>query len=364
MERLNHQEAGRLLECVGRLHDCSDADAFPNHLLGELARLIPGDGLIYNEMNVARRRIIGCSWPGDQVGWSVPDEVRCFFLQHPIFELLQRTGDIPAVRLSDFMSRREYHKSALYREIFRGLGVEYQLGCALPNPSPRQLVSLSISRSGRDFSERERLMLDLLRPHLLQAYANAERVSALRAELAVAGQALEESKRGLITLAADGQISSCTAAARRWLEDYFGPLGPNRLPAALSAWLLNPPPAASHSLAGPTPPGPLTIRRPGRQLVVRQLCKGAVPPLLLLAESRLTDAVEPLLRLGLTPREAEVLRWVAQGKTNGEIGVILGLSARTVHKHLEHIFIKLGVENRTTAAARALEAIQAGEAEV
>jgi DNA-binding CsgD family transcriptional regulator len=49
-----------------------------------------------------------------------------------------------------------------------------------------------------------------------------------------------------------------------------------------------------------------------------------------------------------------VLAWVAQGKTNAEIAVILGMRPRTVHKHLDHIFGKLGVENRTAAAARAL----------
>jgi DNA-binding NarL/FixJ family response regulator len=59
--------------------------------------------------------------------------------------------------------------------------------------------------------------------------------------------------------------------------------------------------------------------------------------------------------LGLTPREAEVLFWVAQGKTNPEIATITGVQLTTVKKHLESIYTKLGVENRTTAAALALE---------
>jgi len=61
--------------------------------------------------------------------------------------------------------------------------------------------------------------------------------------------------------------------------------------------------------------------------------------------------------LGLSRREEEVLTWVAFGKTNGEVGRILGLSPRTVQKHLEHIFQKLGVESRTAAAARAFSVI-------
>ena len=59
-------------------------------------------------------------------------------------------------------------------------------------------------------------------------------------------------------------------------------------------------------------------------------------------------------RLGLTTREAEVLVWIARGKSNRDIGDILGMSPRTVNKHLEQIYVKLGVENRAAAAAVAV----------
>jgi DNA-binding CsgD family transcriptional regulator len=60
--------------------------------------------------------------------------------------------------------------------------------------------------------------------------------------------------------------------------------------------------------------------------------------------------------LGLTTRESEVLSWLSKGKTNRDIAQILGLSPRTVDKHLEQIYAKLGVENRTAAAAIAANA--------
>lgn len=60
-------------------------------------------------------------------------------------------------------------------------------------------------------------------------------------------------------------------------------------------------------------------------------------------------------KLGLTPKEAEVLLWVAQGKANGEIGTILGISESTVKKHMEHILQKLDVESRGAASLRAIE---------
>ena len=78
--------------------------------------------------------------------------------------------------------------------------------------------------------------------------------------------------------------------------------------------------------------------------------------LLVLREDSEAALMESLLRaFPLTAREAEVLYWVMRGKTNRDIGEILSLSPRTVHKHLEHVFEKLGVETRTAAAALALQ---------
>ncbi len=66
---------------------------------------------------------------------------------------------------------------------------------------------------------------------------------------------------------------------------------------------------------------------------------------------KVVDASPNLDQYQLTPRETEVLNWVAKGKTNRDIGYILGMSPRTVNKHLEHIYVKLGVETRAAAAA-------------
>ena len=71
------------------------------------------------------------------------------------------------------------------------------------------------------------------------------------------------------------------------------------------------------------------------------------------------DSPAPLHALGLTPRVAEVLLWVAQGKTNAEIGTILGISESTVKKHLLEIFEVLGVETRSAATLRAIEVLSA-----
>lgn len=69
------------------------------------------------------------------------------------------------------------------------------------------------------------------------------------------------------------------------------------------------------------------------------------------------SSAAPLEKLGLTPKEAEVLLWVAQGKSNADTGSILEISEHTVRKHMEHIFAKLGIESRGAATLLAVEAL-------
>src|SRR5262249_347504 len=69
------------------------------------------------------------------------------------------------------------------------------------------------------------------------------------------------------------------------------------------------------------------------------------------------ESSKPLESLKLTPREAEVLLWVAQGKSNGDIAILLGMAEKTVKKHMSSIFEKLGVEGRNAATIRALEVL-------
>jgi DNA-binding NarL/FixJ family response regulator len=71
------------------------------------------------------------------------------------------------------------------------------------------------------------------------------------------------------------------------------------------------------------------------------------------------SSFEPLLTLGLTPRAAEALLWLAQGKTNSDIATILGITESTIKKHVQEIFQKLGVETRGAATVRALEVLNA-----
>lgn len=154
---------------------------------------------------------------------------------------------------------------------------------------------------------------------------------------------------------ADGKLLWQTPLARDLLAGWFeGPSG--HVPPELLAWLQRQPPA---SVSAGEPPR-WTLERGARRLMVRLHPAGPDSGegecLLVMREESDAAALEALrVAFQLTAREAEVLYWVARGKTNRDIGDILGASPATAKKHLERVFAKLGVETRTSAAAMALE---------
>ena len=95
---------------------------------------------------------------------------------------------------------------------------------------------------------------------------------------------------------------------------------------------------------------------------IQLVCLGLIAPdeilFRLVFESRANQAEMLRQHFGLTARESEVLLWIGRGKSNRDIGEVLGLSPRTVNKHLEQIYIKLGVENRASAAVKAIQVLQ------
>lgn len=102
---------------------------------------------------------------------------------------------------------------------------------------------------------------------------------------------------------------------------------------------------------------PLQLEQEGKRLVVRLIPDPLNEQYLLLLQEELPQSfsAELLTLLGLTLREAEVLFWVAKDKSNREIALILGCSDKTVQKHLEHIYGKLGVQSRAAAIVCALD---------
>ena len=175
--------------------------------------------------------------------------------------------------------------------------------------------------------------------------SNARQMRQARSALDAFGQAT------VAVRAADGNIVWQTPLARSLLKGCFG--NPEHIaPEELLTWI-----AAAHKArqAG-QPPGNLLYSDGHRRLLASFHDRtGDDEWLVVLREENDASAVESLIAtFRLTRKEAEVLYWVVQGKTSKDIGDILGSSPRTVNKHLEHVFEKLGVETRTAAANLAM----------
>jgi DNA-binding CsgD family transcriptional regulator len=235
---ISTSDAASLLEVV---HDgASDVgrEPFPSNVLSALARLIPSDACVgYQEAHVAGRfrvvdqvEIIG-EPPSPPVeaafhtlGWQNPMHCRLHAREQRV------------LRLSDFLTRRQRRRLEYDTTVWRPHGIDDGLRVWLP-AEPSRARSIYLERSGKNYTNRERTLLSLLRPHLVRMRANAD--------------------------------------FRRRMNGYRG----------------------------------------------------------------------------LTPREAEVLGWIARGRTNREIARLLFISPHTVRKHVENIFEKLDVRTRTAAAA-------------
>jgi DNA-binding CsgD family transcriptional regulator len=280
---------------------------------------------------------------------------------HPLIAHYQGARDGSARKISDFLTQRQFQRLGLYQEFFgRFDGGEYQMVIGLPAVPPL-VVGISVNRDRVDFSERDRLVMNLLRPHLIQAHRNAEAITGLRSILTAAGEEVDCLGRAMIAASGDGRVRFATPRARRWLTVYFDdrPRSGDRLPEAICRWLGDQKACLASTGDAPRVRTPLVVRREGRRLVIR-IASGFCHNVLLLEEELTVVPLDSFELLGLTRRESEVLVWVAQGKTNAEIAHILGSRRRTVSKHLERVFQKLGVETRTAAAVRALEALRPG----
>jgi len=157
---------------------------------------------------------------------------------------------------------------------------------------------------------------------------------------------------GVVLLGLRGELLRITERAAELLQAYFGAPSHLGLPPALGEWVR----ANLPGQRTPNAPEPAFGLGAARgQLKVRFADRGASEVLLLVSEEIPLTRADALQRLGLSGRESEVAHWLAEGKTNPEIALILGLSARTVEKHVEHILAKLGVPNRTLALRHIVE---------
>jgi DNA-binding CsgD family transcriptional regulator len=253
VERLRPSDYEAVLDFVAQVHAVGDMDTFARRAIAGIGALIPSDILTYNEIDTRQQRAYMVEHPAGVITASQVSTFERFAGQHPLIRHYALTRETRPRKISDFLTLSEFRRLDLYQEFFREVAVNYQMAVTIPS-SNSVVIGIALNRTTRDFSERDRAVLDVIRPHLAQSYRNAIERTALRERTEAAERAL-------------------------WSA-----------PAA--------------SLAS------------------------------------------------LTSREQEVLVLVADGKTNGQIAGRLSLSPRTVQKHLEHIYDKVGVRTRTAAAMR------------
>ena len=190
------------------------------------------------------------------------------------------------------------------------------------------------------------LQIKHLQQELTEQNLLLQKAVALRVE---AEKQLQQSLDRAVLIVTEGEhIQFCTRLARQILERHFpAHTDQETLPEELSAWILEG-----------------TSRRPWRvethhcrleiHLFAEQTADSCI--LLTFEETFVGENSSAVLqRLGLTMREAEVLYWVAHGKTSPEIALILQAASNTIKKHVQNILLKLGVETRLAAALKAAE---------
>jgi DNA-binding CsgD family transcriptional regulator len=268
---LKYRNLQRLVNELETIYEPVGEDRLAAHFADVLKRLIPGDfyGVSVVIPNGRRNHRDARLFPTPNAWPTLAGVFADLYSKFPL-RSIRESGDLHSpIALSDVSSRAKIEHLDLYHHYYRTLGVADDLSINFGDLTHR--VCLAILRGRRGFSDQDRAILAILRPHMERAYRY-----------------------------------------NRLLE--FARHGPARLKA-------------------------------GSQL----------PGLERNFESTSDNSPEALRVLGLTEREAEVLYWVTAGKSSPVISTILGIRHDTVRTHLKRVFTKLGVENRWSAALRALQ---------
>lgn len=253
--------------------------------------------------------------------------------------------------LSDLLPFSWWRKTALYNEAYAKLGMQEQLAGTFPFAQP-DLAGVILNRSRRTFTQRDRLALNLLRFHISEACQTAKLMDANPA-VAVAEAFAPLVAGGAVVLDRAGTVLYASAEAQKRLEAFFAAEKPFRggLPETLKQWVHRELVAFRTDVLALRPLRSLTTQLGEGRLEARlSSAPGGAAHVLLLRVEGPAYELKKLGALGLGPRATEVLYWATQGKTNEEIGIILGMATATVKTHLKAIFARLGIENRASAA--------------
>ncbi len=169
--RLGRADLAAILDFLADVDDLDLDEPYPAEVLASLRTLIPCDEAGYQEADLQSRRFLDVtpeeSDEDEALYWAVGP---C-----PIMDYRSRTGDLTAMRMSDVVGRRRYHELPIYREYFQPVGFDHVLDLGLSAASQRyRSLILFRGQDVGDFSERDRAVLEMLRPHLRAREALAD----------------------------------------------------------------------------------------------------------------------------------------------------------------------------------------------
>jgi len=345
MGQLSAKDLERILDVLPVVYADADADQFGRVAIEAVSRLIPHDIVSYNEVHLRDRQVRGLADPPETL-WSAdaPAIFDSHFDEHPYIRAVGETGDDTARRMSDLLSTRDFHRLGLYAEFYREIGVEYQMAAGFAH-RPGVMVGVSADRGpGRDFSDRDVRVLDVLRPHLAVAYRNA---MATKSSVPIA-QVLDALDEAVVVCNALGRPEVVTERAASLFASYLPTTAADRVPEDVVGWAATIAARLMRNAADDDVPGavrPLLLSGPAGRIVLRASVAAPGDRIVI----RIHD-LGPSAGLDvLSPRELEVLQHVADGLTDDEIARLLAVSVRTVSKHLERVYRKLGVSSRGRA---------------
>jgi DNA-binding CsgD family transcriptional regulator len=335
MTWLSDSEVGAARRFVRALAEVSVVSDLCRRAPAGLAQLVPADVLAWDRVELATGVVLHAVTPAEaEPPGAFAAHVRGA-ADHPLLSA-HAAGRRAALRLSETDGPQHLSRSDVCGDLLHPSGFVYGIAIGIRTGRGEAVVA-GLGRSEREFSERDRDLLNLVRPGLEDALQTAE----ARERLVLALTASPPSGTAVVLLDRNGEIEQSSLDAERWLAEHFGAAEhPGWLPVQVAGWLALP------------PRPPLVSVREGRRLTV-QLLLGD-PPALLLEEDVASFRPEALRALGLTGRDTEVLCAAAANENELEIAAELFLSLHAVRERLERIEAKLDVHTARAAVAQAL----------
>lgn len=351
--KLAPTKVDKLLDSIATLNSSIESVSLAKRTVKATSNLIQNLNISFDVFNPDNEPIAEYNWhePHGFITEHLFEAFTRYWSEHIFFEQISgfKSGvyrNTDAISLTDFMNNNLYH------EAFKKVDITHQLHTTMPINKELAMVC-TLTRNNFDFSNEEKMMLKILSPHIRLAIDNANALEKVIREKSKIENVLSNFKSAIMIFDESGKVIQKTKSCHRLIAKYFekDTIDNNGLPETLKVWMKSYQfhPKEEGALE---PIRPILVNKGDEHLRIRLIIENRKRQKTLLFDEKSEVTLEQISTLGLTNRESEVLFWISKGKTNPEIAILLDISPRTVQKHTENLYTKLGVETRTAAALR------------